>query len=445
MSRYSEISWTNKSVLDFAEADDPVEKTISKTRELVFKAKEEGWSGPPFNPIEIAKMLGIKIEANSSLKDARLICLEGKPVIQFNPMQPRERVRFSIAHEVAHFLFPDWKSKDRHRGGSQDTIDEWQLEMLCNISASELVLPIGSIKPEEAKTLSIEDLMIRRREFDVSAEAFLIRTVNVSTDPLGLFIASVKEGKSERRYVIDYFVGSPAASLLRPQKKQIPDSSIVYQCNAIGHTDKAIEDWFNSHPNMIECVGLSPYPNNIYPRVAGLVRFDRTEHNPKGIIRRHGDILSPKGDGKKLICQLVNDRATKWGGGVAKKIATKFPEAEKDFEAAISEIPPEERLGWVVFTKVNDEIIIASLIGQHGFGPSSKARIRYLSLQKCFESIATKAQNIGASIHMPRIGTGAAGGDWHTIKEIIDEKIIRSGLSVTLYELPPKREQMELF
>ena len=52
---------------------------------------------------------------------------------------------------------------------------------------------------------------------------------------------------------------------------------------------------------------------------------------------------------------------------------------------------------------------------------------------------------VAVQVHMPRIGTGAAGGDWGVIEEIIEEEMVRSNLTVTIYDLPPRREQFELF
>ena len=46
---------------------------------------------------------------------------------------------------------------------------------------------------------------------------------------------------------------------------------------------------------------------------------------------------------------------------------------------------------------------------------------------------------------MPRIGTGVADGNWNMIKDMIEEIFTGSGLEVIVYDLPPKREQMELF
>ncbi|OYW62135.1 MAG: hypothetical protein B7Z31_01715 [Rhodobacterales bacterium 12-65-15] len=169
MLESTSINWTNTSVRAFAKNADPMVAVEKAARSLVLKARENGWEGPPFNPLRIAEMLNVQIEANSSVADARLVATESGPKIEFNPQQPRERVRFSIAHEIAHLLFPDWAEQTRNRGGSE-AADDWQLEMLCNLAASEFVLPIGSL-PSTSKIPPIEDLMRRRREYDVSAEA----------------------------------------------------------------------------------------------------------------------------------------------------------------------------------------------------------------------------------------------------------------------------------
>jgi hypothetical protein len=48
------------------------------------------------------------------LYDARLVPAEGGRVrLEFNPTRPRGRVRFTIAHELAHTFFPDHRSFER--------------------------------------------------------------------------------------------------------------------------------------------------------------------------------------------------------------------------------------------------------------------------------------------------------------------------------------------
>lgn len=443
MSKATSINWTNESVKAFAKNADPLTAVEEAARSLVLKARENGWDGPPFNPLRIAEMLDVQIEANSRVADARLVATESGPKIEFNPQQPRERVRFSIAHEIAHLLFPDWAEKIRNRGGGE-TADDWQLEMLCNIAASEFVLPIGSL-PAASKIPQIEDLMRQRREYDVSAEAFLIRLAKISSQPIGVFVSSsVVSEDGTRHYKVDYFISSPTAPKVRLSGVAIPDESIVHRCTAIGHTDSSVESWVMGAPTQIECVGLTAYPGSVYPRVAGLVRFGEPQENHLPIRLLHGDVLEPRNAGRKIICQLVNDKAVRWGGGVARKVAKRFPDAEEVFTKQVLNIPQRDRLGRVIFCEATEDITIASLIGQEGFGPSLFPRIRYAALQTCLERVADHAAYIGASIHMPKIGTGSAGGDWSTIEEILDDVMVRAGLLVVVYDPPPKRVQLEL-
>lgn len=444
MPEVNSINWTNPSVKAFAKNADPLAAIQEAARSLVLKARENGWEGPPFNPLHIAEMLEVKIEANSSVADARLVATESGPKIEFNPQQPRERVRFSIAHEIAHLLFPDWSAQIRNRGGDKAP-DDWQLEMLCNLAASEFVLPIGSLSA--AKEIPpIEDLMRQRREYDVSAEAFLIRLAKISSQPIGVFVSSpTVADDGSRHYKIDYFISSPTAPKMRLSGTAIPDNSIVHRCTAIGHTDRSIEYWVTGAPTQIEYVGLTAYPGSVYPRVAGLIRFDQAQEDHLPIRLLHGNVLEPRNGGKKVICQLVNDKAIKWGGGVARKIAKRFPGAEKAYTEQVMQIPQRDRLGRVIFSETSEDLTIASLIGQEGFGPSLFPRIRYAELQICLEQVADHAASIGASIHMPKIGTGSAGGDWSTIEEMIDDVMVRKGLFVNVYDVPPKRVQLELF
>lgn len=97
-----DINWTNRSVLQFANGRDPIDAIEQAARNQVLVAIDAGWQGPPFSPIALAGIKGIPVEANADVRDARTVALEGTLRIQFNPTQPRERMRFSVAHEVAH-------------------------------------------------------------------------------------------------------------------------------------------------------------------------------------------------------------------------------------------------------------------------------------------------------------------------------------------------------
>lgn len=423
---------------------DPVTAIQDAARSLVLRAREHGWEGPPFNPVKIVEMLGATTSANANIADARLLTSSHGPVVEYNPQQARERVRFSIAHEVAHMLFPDWADEVRNRGGTPSS-DDWQLEMLCNIAASEFVMPIGSL-PQGLTTASIEELMRERRRYDVSAEAFLIRFARVTDEPVSVFFASpVDDPETGRAYRIDYVVGSPLAPRAAAQGIVLPRTSAAYSCTAIGHTDHAVENWFTGADARIEFVGISGYPGARYPRVAGLVRHTSVDEAKTPIRYVHGDVTKPIGDGAKIICQLVNDRAIKWGGGIAKRFARMHPAAEEAFSQAVMPVPTRDRLGQVIIVDLDADVRLASIVAQEGFGASLFPRIRYRALQRGLAEVAAAALNAGAGVHMPKIGSGSAGGDWGVVEEIVEDELVRKGVQVTVYDLPPRRQQLDLF
>ena len=325
------MQWTNQSVVQFAAGEDPVALIERRARELVLTALDAGWEGPPFNPLAIAKLLKIPAEANADVIDACTVGDARGLRIQFNPTQPRERLRFSIAHEIAHTLFPDVGDEPRHRGGSAHIRDDWQLEMLCNLAAAEFVMPIASLRAQ-AGLPRIEELLKECRKFDVSAEAFLIRNTKVTNQPVIMFCVSpVMDTGNVIKYRIDYTVPSSTAPDLHMAGRMVPEGSVVYGCTAIGYSDNAVESWFGYEGLTVECVGIPRYPGSSHPRVAGLIRFRSTSISREGMKFVHGNVLEPRGHGDKIICQLVNDQARTWGGGVARAAARKYPGAQNFF------------------------------------------------------------------------------------------------------------------
>jgi O-acetyl-ADP-ribose deacetylase (regulator of RNase III) len=439
MTNTTALRWTNKSVLALAGNEDPIVAMERKSRELVLQARDKGWIGPPFNPIFIADLLKIPVTANASVADACIVSVGGRLQIQFNPTQVRERVRFSIAHEIAHSLFDDVGDEVRNRGGSKSAKDNWQLEVLCNLAASEFVMPLGSIAARDSLA-PLEELMIERRKFDVSAEAFLIRVTKIANEPVVMFCASpVRDASGEQTYRVDYSVSSATAPHVPISGFNVPKDSVVNTCTAIGFTNRGAERWFDGKKATTECVGIPGYPGSGSPRVAGLIRFSKTEMKGAKVNFVHGDVLKAHGSETRIVCQLVNDQARSWGGGVARSAAKAFPDAQREFSSWITSIPKNRRLGDVHFVQADKKLFLASLVGQTGFGPSDTPRIRYAALEKCFEKISSFASANAASVHMPRIGSGESGGSWDTVQELVQNSLIADGIPVTVYDLPPKR------
>src|SRR5579864_995068 len=110
--------WKNKSVIQLmkeGQENDPIETVRLRTRHLVLDAFEKGWSGPPFDPFKLARLLNISISPNETIKDARILSNDGKFQIEYNPYQKQSRINFSVSHEIGHFLFSDWKQTIRNR------------------------------------------------------------------------------------------------------------------------------------------------------------------------------------------------------------------------------------------------------------------------------------------------------------------------------------------
>ncbi|WP_262489766.1 hypothetical protein [Listeria monocytogenes] len=75
------------------------------------------------------------------------------------------------------------------------------------------------------------------------------------------------------------------------------------------------------------------------------------------------------------------------------------------------------------------------MIGQKGTKTGSKdAPIRYEAVEICLEKLSEIAKEQQASIHMPRIGCGLAGGKWEIIEPIIRKTLIANDIEVYIYD-----------
>ena len=97
----------------------------------------------------------------------------------------------------------------------------------------------------------------------------------------------------------------------------------------------------------------------------------------------------------------------------------------------------EFTLGAVQFVNVENELYVANMIGQHGIYKDSKGLppIRYDAVRQCLKEVALFAIDHKASVHMPRIGCGLAGGKWELMEQIIKEELITKEIAVTVYDL----------
>ncbi len=421
---------------------DPIAEIRSRASAVALQAMEAGWSGPPFDPAKLAEHIGVRLVPSEDVADARTVPLpDEKFQIEFNPNKPKARVRFSIAHEIAHSLFPDCRQAIRHRHpvlGRHG--DEWQLEMLCNLGAAEFLMPVGSFPDFKRENISIDRLLELRRQFEVSIEAVLLRVVRLTEAACAVFAASKRAvGAHPNRYALDYSVDSRRWGLRMASGSLLPTTSVVADCTAIGYTAKRDEELAAAVGQLhIECLGIAPFPGEIFPRVVGVVQpASEIKTKLAQLTLLVGDATAPRGDGHRVVAHVVNDKTPNWGAGFGLAVRRKWPEAQAAFRSWASSTPAALKLGNVYRSQVDRKTTIFQMICQHGYGPSPTPRLRYAALKSCLERLAEFALQVQASIHMPRIGAGQAGGSWGLVQQLIDEVLCARGLQVTIYDLPP--------
>jgi len=430
--------WTNTSVLGFAGNNDPVALMTEKAKGVVLTAIQNGWQGPPFDPFKLAKLLSITTTPREDVMDARIVPGTSRiPHIEFNPNRSPGRIKFSIAHEIAHTLFEDFGEAVRNREKTSVTGgDDWQLELLCNIAAAEFLMPTGQ-EIDTQSPITIDAILRLQRTFDMSTEAIAIRMVKVTVDPCTVFAAARDEESEDGGvYRIDYNVPSRSSAISFPLGFRV-DNATLSQCTAIGFTAKGTEKRFGSFRDVhVECIGIPPYPGRSYPRVVGVVHGASKTVKPLTMTLLRGNALEPRQTGVRIIAHIVNDKTPNWGAGFARALRNKYPAVQAEFRDWAGTNPNEFRLGAIHTLKIAEDLFVANMIAQHGYGASTKPRIRYAALISCLRKLRELAVSKGATVHMPRIGTGYAGGNWPFIAGLTDEELIRMGIGVTVYTLP---------
>lgn len=439
-------SWTNSSVLALAGDSDPVRVLTAKVRDLIFSAFESGWSGPPYDPFALAALWGIDVIPSKDVVDAQILTGKGGAHrIEFNPDRPAGRINYSVAHELGHSLFPDCADIVRHRikhGGA--TRDEWQLEMLCNIAAAEILMPVGALRREDLEP-GVDRILDLRKRYAVSTEAVLLRMLHLTPKTCLGFVARREPDSSIGHYKVDYAVASSSWQSPIQSGWSLPQNSVVSQCTAIGFTAKAAERWFESTREWkVEAVGIPPYPGRTYPRVVGIVRPVEAIEAPKQeITYLKGDATAPRGAGLRILAHIVSNRGMVWGAGFGRAVRKKWPKVQDEFAKWVVGHHDDFQLGNIHISRVDDSLVVAHLVAQHGVGPSRMPRIRYGALEKCLEKLADHALTTGASVHMPRIGTGEAGGSWEIVGEIVEDTLCQRRVDVTVYDLPASAERRQ--
>lgn len=166
-----------------------------------------------------------------------------------------------------------------------------------------------------------------------------------------------------------------------------------------------------------------------------------------------GDATQPQGEGAKIIVHCCNTTGA-WGRGFVLALSRRWSLPEQAYRSwhrrgeTITKInhkgktitvPMNFMLGEVQLVTVErDQLYIANLIGQEGIrlGKRERPPVRYDAIRQGLRKVYLYVTELEASVHMPRIGAGLAGGCWDEIAQIIADELTSRGVSVTVYDLP---------
>ncbi|MFJ2395728.1 MULTISPECIES: macro domain-containing protein [unclassified Streptomyces] len=154
-----------------------------------------------------------------------------------------------------------------------------------------------------------------------------------------------------------------------------------------------------------------------------------------GIMYVRGDATVPSVKGVKLIAHVCNDIGG-WGRGFVLALSRRWPEPEKAYRAWHRDRAHNDfGLGAAQFVQVEPYVWVANLIGQRGIRRGSKGvPVRYEAIDAALERLADRAVALDASVHMPRIGCGLAGGTWSRVEPLITQRLVQREIAVTVYD-----------
>jgi len=149
-----------------------------------------------------------------------------------------------------------------------------------------------------------------------------------------------------------------------------------------------------------------------------------------------GDATAPVGAGEKIIVHVCNDIGG-WGAGFVLALSARWPEPESAYRQWHSN-GDGFQLGAIRLVPVEDDLWVANLIGQRDVVPvEGEPPIRYEAVEAGLDQLADEAYAMDASVHMPRMGCGLAGGEWAAMERIVQRALCGRGIDVVVYDPAP--------
>lgn len=152
------------------------------------------------------------------------------------------------------------------------------------------------------------------------------------------------------------------------------------------------------------------------------------------LIHKTGNILNSK---ENIICHQVNVQGV-MGGGLAKQIATTYPNVEKEYKKVCNSFnyDYEKLKGLAKNVKINDTQFIANCFTQ-----KPNFETDYKAVGKCFDVLLAMCKAFNKTICIPYgYGSNIANGSWTKISQIFNKLSDEYSVPIVVYRLPHQRD-----
>ncbi|MER7777649.1 Appr-1-p processing protein [Streptomyces sp. NPDC096191] len=135
-----------------------------------------------------------------------------------------------------------------------------------------------------------------------------------------------------------------------------------------------------------------------------------------------------------MIAHVCNDLGGR-GKGFVLALSRRRPEPEAAYRAWHRDRASNDFGLRAQSVQVERYLWVANLIGRRGTRTGSRGvPVRHDAIDPVLGRLADKAAELDASVHMPRIGCGLAGGTWSRVEPLVTGRLARRGIPVTVYD-----------
>lgn len=141
----------------------------------------------------------------------------------------------------------------------------------------------------------------------------------------------------------------------------------------------------------------------------------------KGDATDPGKFVDLSAQNPAIIAHCCNNKGG-WGKGFVLALSKRWAEPEANYRSW-AKGPNELNMGAVSFAEIpNENITVANIIGQDGYRKTYQDKtvhVKYDAIRSGLKTVFLRAAHTNASVHMPRMGCGLAGGEWTEIEKIL--------------------------